>query len=99
MKVRDGISNVKVVIIGGAGGVGSSVSKAMRSTTASAIAALAMDGRIYKRHLHNARNAVVMRREIRGAILDEAPGDTTALENPAAVVTIRRTAEWSITTK
>jgi acetyl-CoA synthetase len=32
----------------------------------------------------------VMRRVIRAAFLGEDPGDTTALENPAAVEAIRR---------
>lgn len=36
------------------------------------------------------RNAKVMRRIIRAAYLDEKPGDTSALENPAAVEEIQR---------
>ncbi|MBO0726376.1 MAG: AMP-binding protein [Blastocatellia bacterium] len=40
--------------------------------------------------LPKTRNAKVMRRVIRAAFLGEDPGDTTALENPAAVEAIRR---------
>jgi acetyl-CoA synthetase len=40
--------------------------------------------------LPKTRNAKVMRRIIRAAFLGEDPGDTTALENPAAVEAIRR---------
>jgi acetyl-CoA synthetase len=40
--------------------------------------------------LPKTRNAKVMRRVIRAAFLGEAHGDTTALENPAAVEAIRR---------
>jgi acetyl-CoA synthetase len=40
--------------------------------------------------LPKTRNAKVMRRVIRAAYLDEDAGDTTALENPAAVEMIRR---------
>ncbi|MBO0857759.1 MAG: AMP-binding protein [Chloracidobacterium sp.] len=39
--------------------------------------------------LPKTRNAKVMRRVIRAAFLGEDPGDTTALENPAAVEAIR----------
>jgi acetyl-CoA synthetase len=42
--------------------------------------------------LPKTRNAKVMRRVIRAAYLDEDPGDVTALENPAAVEAISRTA-------
>ena len=42
--------------------------------------------------LPKTRNAKVMRRVIRSAFLGEDPGDTTALENPAAVEAIRQTA-------
>ncbi|MGE0132200.1 MAG: AMP-binding protein [Blastocatellales bacterium] len=45
--------------------------------------------------LPKTRNAKVMRRVIRAAFLGEDPGDVTALENPAAVEMIRRTAERS----
>jgi acetyl-CoA synthetase len=40
--------------------------------------------------LPKTRNAKVMRRVIRAAFLGEDPGDTTALENPAAVEAIRQ---------
>jgi acetyl-CoA synthetase len=40
--------------------------------------------------LPKTRNAKVMRRVIRAAFLGEDPGDTTALENPAAVEAIRK---------
>jgi acetyl-CoA synthetase len=40
--------------------------------------------------LPKTRNAKVMRRIIRAAFLGEDPGDTTALENPAAVEAIRQ---------
>jgi acetyl-CoA synthetase len=42
--------------------------------------------------LPKTRNAKVMRRVIRAAFLGEDPGDVTALENPAAVEAISRTA-------
>jgi len=42
--------------------------------------------------LPKTRNAKVMRRVIRAAFLGEDLGDTTALENPAAVEAIRRVA-------
>src|SRR5262249_46379623 len=41
--------------------------------------------------LAKTRNAKVMRRVIRAAFLGEDPGDTTALENPASVESIRQT--------
>jgi acetyl-CoA synthetase len=40
--------------------------------------------------LPKTRNAKVMRRVIRSAYLDEAPGDLSSLENPQAVAEIRR---------
>ncbi len=45
--------------------------------------------------LPKTRNAKVMRRVIRAAFLGEDPGDTTALENPAAVEAIRQTTQRS----
>src|SRR5262249_51794980 len=45
--------------------------------------------------LPKTRNAKVMRRVIRSAFLGEDPGDTTALENPAAVESIRKAAGQS----
>jgi acetyl-CoA synthetase len=45
--------------------------------------------------LPKTRNAKVMRRVIRSAFLGEDPGDTTALENPAALESIRRAAGQS----
>ena len=46
----------------------------------------------FVRDLPKTRNAKVMRRVIRSAFLDEPSGDTSALENPAAVEAIRRAA-------
>ena len=40
--------------------------------------------------LPKTRNAKVMRRVIRATYLNEAPGDLSALENPAAVELLRR---------
>jgi acetyl-CoA synthetase len=45
--------------------------------------------------LPKTRNAKVMRRVIRSAFLGEDSGDTTALENPAAVESIRQAAQLS----
>jgi acetyl-CoA synthetase len=46
--------------------------------------------------LPKTRNAKVMRRVIRSAFLGEDSGDTTALENPAAVEPIRQAAQLSL---
>ena len=46
----------------------------------------------FVRELPKTRNAKVMRRLIRAAYLGEPLGDTSALENPAAVEAIRRAA-------
>jgi acetyl-CoA synthetase len=43
------------------------------------------------RDLPKTRNAKIMRRVIRAAYLGLPPGDTTALENPAAVTEIAST--------
>jgi acetyl-CoA synthetase len=44
----------------------------------------------FVRDLPKTRNAKVMRRVIRSAYLDEAPGDLSSLENPQAVEEIRK---------
>jgi acetyl-CoA synthetase len=46
----------------------------------------------FVRDLPKTRNAKVMRRMIRSAYLDQDPGDTSSLENPAAVEEIHRAA-------
>jgi acetyl-CoA synthetase len=51
------------------------------------------DGVHFVDALPKTRNAKVMRRVIRAAYLDKDPGDLTALENPAAVDTIRSAAK------
>lgn len=53
-------------------------------------AALRPEEVIFVRDLPKTRNAKIMRRVIRAAYLDQPVGDTTALENPAAVEEIRR---------
>jgi acetyl-CoA synthetase len=52
-------------------------------------AALRPEEVIFVRDLPKTRNAKIMRRVIRAAYLDQPVGDTTALENPAAVEEIR----------
>ena len=53
-------------------------------------AALRPEEVIFVRDLPKTRNAKIMRRVIRAAYLDQPVGDTTALENPAAVEEIRQ---------
>ncbi len=56
-------------------------------------AALRPEEVLFVRDLPKTRNAKIMRRVIRAAYLDQPVGDTTALENPAAVEEIRAARE------
>ncbi len=65
------------------------VSAAVRQTIAAQLgAALRPERVIFVADLPKTRNAKIMRRVIRAAYLGLPPGDTTALENPAAVAAV-----------